>query len=396
MAKPHVATSTYGYDDTDARVWLKEGNTKTIFPNALYNVVLGTTTSTSTKHIMVGDLLVATVENVGTTTTSTTTPVISKRFAVTDHLGSVTAMLTASGTLAETLDAFPYGGMRLDNKVGSYIGEKNKYAQTQYDATANLNYAQARYQDPTRGQFISEDPVFWTSMNIADPQSLNSYSYANDNPVTKSDPTGRCIEDGCVGEATALGAFVGGTVGFGYQYASDVTTNIQQGGLRPSAFFTGLSSPKQYALSTGKGAVVGGATALASIYELGVIGVGLASGASTALTDAGSNAVMHKQMGWSDAGDIAFNTVTGGFGEYLPGIPGRLPGVFSQAFFTGSHAQSSFAQSLAGAGVQLAMANAGPITSLGQLNNLKSALQSLNAVLSSLQSSAGSSQTKQK
>jgi hypothetical protein len=41
-----LATSTYGYDDQDLRVWLKEGNTKTIFPNALYNVVLGTTTAT--------------------------------------------------------------------------------------------------------------------------------------------------------------------------------------------------------------------------------------------------------------------------------------------------------------------------------------------------------------
>jgi YD repeat-containing protein len=30
-----LATSTYGYDDQDMRVWLKEGNVKTIFPNAL-------------------------------------------------------------------------------------------------------------------------------------------------------------------------------------------------------------------------------------------------------------------------------------------------------------------------------------------------------------------------
>jgi hypothetical protein len=32
--------------------------------------------------------------------------------------------------------------------------------------------------------------VFWGKQNIADPQSLNSYSYANDNPVTRKDPTG--------------------------------------------------------------------------------------------------------------------------------------------------------------------------------------------------------------
>jgi hypothetical protein len=34
--------------------------------------------------------------------------------------------------------------------------------------------------------------VFWSSeQNIIDPQSLNSYSYANDNPITSSDPTGK-------------------------------------------------------------------------------------------------------------------------------------------------------------------------------------------------------------
>jgi hypothetical protein len=105
------ATSAYGYDDQDMRVWHKEGNTKTIFPSALYNVICGTPTATTTKHIMVGDLPVATVENVGTTMTSTTTAVITKRFAVTDRLGSVSAMLTASGTVAEMLDVYPFGGV---------------------------------------------------------------------------------------------------------------------------------------------------------------------------------------------------------------------------------------------------------------------------------------------
>jgi RHS repeat-associated protein len=191
-----LATSSYGYDDTDARVWLKEGNTKTIFPNQLYNVVLGTTTSTSTKHIMVGDLLVSTIENVGTTTTSTTTAVVTTRFMVTDHLGSVSAVLTASGTVSEMIDAFPYGASRLDVKSGSYVGEKNKYAETQYDATANLNYAQARYQDAARGQFLSQDPMFLGDPRQqihANPQLMNSYGYGRDNPIINKDPTGEVI-----------------------------------------------------------------------------------------------------------------------------------------------------------------------------------------------------------
>jgi RHS repeat-associated protein len=57
-----------------------------------------------------------------------------------------------------------------------------------------LDYLQARYYDPSRGQFLSQDPVFLgdpKEQDLSGPQSLNSYSYANDNPVTGKDPTGR-------------------------------------------------------------------------------------------------------------------------------------------------------------------------------------------------------------
>ena len=44
----------------------------------------------------------------------------------------------------------------------------------------------ARYYDPTIGRFISVDPI----MDLADPQQWQGYAYANNNPVTYSDPTG--------------------------------------------------------------------------------------------------------------------------------------------------------------------------------------------------------------
>ncbi len=56
----------------------------------------------------------------------------------------------------------------------------------------------ARYYNGTQGQFISEDPVFLalgsttsTLQALSDPQSLNTYSYGRDNPLVKSDPTGK-------------------------------------------------------------------------------------------------------------------------------------------------------------------------------------------------------------
>ena len=75
----------------------------------------------------------------------------------------------------------------------------------------------ARYQDPVRGQFISEDPIFLgqpKQQNLQDPQSLNAYSYSENNPIVKSDPSGKCLEDGCVIEAAAALGFAGGVESF--------------------------------------------------------------------------------------------------------------------------------------------------------------------------------------
>jgi cell wall-associated NlpC family hydrolase len=57
----------------------------------------------------------------------------------------------------------------------------------------------ARYYDPARGQFISQDPVFWSNrQNLANPQSLNSYSYAEDNPLVKKDPDGLAASNSAI------------------------------------------------------------------------------------------------------------------------------------------------------------------------------------------------------
>src|SRR5262249_5499888 len=76
-----------------------------------------------------------------------------------------------------------------------------------------------------KGEFLSEDPVFLGDPKqqvLTDPQSLNSYSYANDNPITKSDPNGRDATTYSVGMGAELGfGFFGGgqaSVGFSIVY----------------------------------------------------------------------------------------------------------------------------------------------------------------------------------
>src|SRR3989338_728296 len=70
--------------------------------------------------------------------------------------------------------------------------EQRKFIGEEYDATTDLNYLNARYYNAKIGRFISEDPMFWSLPNdlLADPQQLNSYSYARNNPIVASDPSG--------------------------------------------------------------------------------------------------------------------------------------------------------------------------------------------------------------
>ena len=64
-----------------------------------------------------------------------------------------------------------------------------------FDGSDSLNYLQARYENPGQGQFISQDPMFLgnqSQQTLIDPQSLNAYSYSEDSPIVKSDPSGKC------------------------------------------------------------------------------------------------------------------------------------------------------------------------------------------------------------
>jgi RHS repeat-associated protein len=54
------------------------------------------------------------------------------------------------------------------------------------DADTGLTHIGAREYDPTTGRFLSVDPI----LAPEDHESLNGYAYANNTPVTKSDPAG--------------------------------------------------------------------------------------------------------------------------------------------------------------------------------------------------------------
>lgn len=177
------STGTYAYDYNGNRVKYTVGGITSYYPNKFYTLT-GTTTE---KDIFAGDQLVAMISNkVGSTSTYWLHP---------DYLGSTNVITASTGTSVESTTYYPYGSI-LTDKTNSAFGENRKYIGQQYDGNTQLNYLNARYQDPARGQFLSEDPVFLgnpSGQTLTNPQGLNSYSYANDNPITYSDPSGRLV-----------------------------------------------------------------------------------------------------------------------------------------------------------------------------------------------------------
>jgi RHS repeat-associated protein len=79
------------------------------------------------------------------------------------------------------------------------------------DASAGLLFYNARYYDPTIGRFISADTMVPNPIN---PQDLNRFTYARNNPVRYTDPSGHI----CVPCVILIVALVGGT---SYDYLSN-------------------------------------------------------------------------------------------------------------------------------------------------------------------------------
>lgn len=164
--------------------------------NSAYGFVVATgsyatswTFTASTSYDSVISAFKATTSTIATTTTA---------FIATDPLGGSNVVTNTSGTVIEVLDYYPFGGVRIDNTTSSYPGEQRKYIGQQYDAATQLSYLNARFYNASRGQFISQDAVFLEvpmAQNVVNPQSLNAYAYALDNPITGEDPTGNALSD---------------------------------------------------------------------------------------------------------------------------------------------------------------------------------------------------------
>lgn len=101
-----------------------------------------------------------------------------------DGIGSVSNVTDGRGNVLGIYSYDAFGTLR-----GS-TGTKTEFQLNgqQVDSEDELIYLRSRYYDPTLGRFITRD----SDPGIPDvPQTLNRYTYANDDPINLSDPTGK-------------------------------------------------------------------------------------------------------------------------------------------------------------------------------------------------------------
>ncbi len=226
---PLITTTTFfTYDGDGGRVKLTTDGTQTsTFVGELYETLPG---GTSRTHIFFGPTRLATLERtplliasaakqsrsflaradsalsrrtprklrralaaveeffVGTAYAATPTPSGTQlHYYHPDHLGSVNLITDHTGAQVRLQEFSPFGTLSRSEQAPGAGDNPFHFTGKRLDSSTGLYYYGARYYDPELGRFIQADP---TVQHPDDPQDLNRYAYARNNPLRYVDPTG--------------------------------------------------------------------------------------------------------------------------------------------------------------------------------------------------------------
>jgi RHS repeat-associated protein len=107
-----------------------------------------------------------------------------------DQHGTSTLWLDSTAQVPTWRQYDPYGNPRGTAPGTTAFPGSRGFLNDPVDAATGLTSIGARWYDSATGTFVSLDP----ELEAASPQQLNGYTYAGDNPVDGSDPTGLCTK----------------------------------------------------------------------------------------------------------------------------------------------------------------------------------------------------------
>lgn len=174
-------SGTYTYDGNGLRVKKISGSTTTVYIFSGSKVIAeydngAAVGSPSREYVYGGGALLAKIDSSGT------------KYYHQDQLSN-RLVTSSTGAVVEQIGHYPFGDPW-------YNASNDKLLFTTYerDAESSNDYAQARFYRWLLGRFLSLDPL---SGSISDPQSLDRYTYVENNPINLIDPTGMDGEDDC-------------------------------------------------------------------------------------------------------------------------------------------------------------------------------------------------------
>ncbi|MET7528811.1 polymorphic toxin-type HINT domain-containing protein [Streptomyces goshikiensis] len=174
------ATTSFLYDTAGTRILKREQATTTLYLPGGQELVLDKTT---------GSVSGTRYYSVPGGTAMRTSADGRVRFLVADHHGTNTLSIASPTLSFNRRKQLPYGGER--GAPPAVWPSQKGFVGGDIDKTTGLTHIGARDYDTKLGQFISVDPL----LSLDQPQSLNGYNYANNSPVTNSDPTGERNEE---------------------------------------------------------------------------------------------------------------------------------------------------------------------------------------------------------
>jgi RHS repeat-associated protein len=194
-----------------------------------------------------------------------------------DHLGSSAILTDRTGNRVQHYEYMAFGKSRYQEDNTAFSVSCRFTGQT-FDDETGLYYYNARYYDPELGRFIQPDSVVPYPDN---PQTLNRYTYVNNNPLKYTDPSGHIFGIDDIIIAIVIGAALGAATSAAT--GGDIGKGALSGAI--GGIFGGLGGALGGVLggSTGAlaGAVVGGATggAVSAAVTGGDVGMGALTGA---------------------------------------------------------------------------------------------------------------------
>jgi|CXWL01.1.fsa_nt_gi RHS repeat-associated protein len=101
-----------------------------------------------------------------------------------DGINSSRSLISSHGTISDNYDYDSFGGVVF---VSGATDNRYLFAGEELNSAAKYYYLRARYLNPDKGRFLTQDSYFGNNL---EPISQNKYLYASANPVNLIDPSG--------------------------------------------------------------------------------------------------------------------------------------------------------------------------------------------------------------